>query len=74
MERCVIGVLFKGHGATNVQRFCVRKMKSLDVVVFYTCVCLIIETLKFSATSELRVFNADLNRSSWRIKGPPRQG
>lgn len=31
-------------------------------------VCLILEVLKFSATSELRILNVDLNRSSWRIK------
>lgn len=57
MEGFVIGMLFKSRRTTNIQRFCVRETKSLSVVVFYIYLCLILEVLKFSATSELRIFN-----------------
>lgn len=72
MERFVIGMLFESCGTTNIQRFHVRETKSLSMVGFYICVCL--EVLKFSATSELRIFEVDLNRSRWRIKGLQRPG
>lgn len=74
MERFVIGMLFECCGTTNIQRFHVRETKSLSMVVFYIYVCLILEVLKFSATSELRIFEIDLNRSRWRIKGLQRPG
>jgi len=67
-------MVLKSRGTTNIQKFCVRETKSLSVVVFYVNVCLILEVLKFSATSELRIFHVDLNRSSWRLKCLQRPG
>lgn len=35
-------------------------------LLFGIYMCLILEVWKFAATSELRIFDVDLNRSSWR--------
>lgn len=72
-RRFVRGMLFKYCGTANIQRFYVREIKLLTVVFFSIYVCLILEFLKFSATSELGIFNFGLNRSSCRMKDLQRQ-